>query len=262
MRRPRVGTSTAYIWCCGQGQTPMLLLPQKAEEIRQTYKCTKERILSRCITPWSTQDHKKLLRVVNIAQSITQASPPFHLQFTLLWWNTRIIQTLVCFPSLAFLMKGDGPGPVTVSTNAAWPVELFQHFLFLFQFVYRPAQQEVRIQGLVWDSKKMQVKWTKQINYTVIAWSGTRLTSTSKLFTDGTTCRLIHWHKLQFRPRKEIRLFNHMIRFTGCTNINAKGKLRQARTWDWNSSDCRLSLLILCSSILIDRSATTRIFPL
>lgn len=148
MRRPRVGTSTAYIWCCGQGQTPMLLLPQKAEEIRQTYKCTKERILSRCITPWSTQDHKKLLRVVNIAQSITQASsPPFHLQFTLLWWNTRIIQTLVCFPSLAFLMKGDGSGPVTVSTNAAWPVELFHHFCFYFSLCTDQLSKRLEYKG-------------------------------------------------------------------------------------------------------------------
>lgn len=147
MRRPRVGTSTAYIWCYGQGQTPMLLLPQKAEEIRQTYKCTKERILSRCITPWSTQDHKKLLRVVNIAQSITQASPPFHLQFTLLWWNTRIIQTLVCFPSLAFLMKGDGSGPVTVSTNAAWPVELFHHFCFYFSLCTDQLSKRLEYKG-------------------------------------------------------------------------------------------------------------------
>lgn len=261
MRRPRVRTSTAYIWCCGQGQTPMLLLPQKAEEIQQTYKCTKERILSRCITPWSTQDHKKLLRVVNIAQFITQASPPFHLQFTLLWWNTRIIHSSL-FPFFGISDERWWTWTSNCLHKCCLTCWAFPPFWFLFQFVYRPAQQEVRIQGLVWDSKKMQVKWTKQINYTVIAWSGTRLTSTSKLFTDGTTCRLIHWQKLQFRPRKEIWLFNHMIRFTGCTNINAKGKLRQARTWDWNSSDWRLSLLILCSSILIDRSATARIFPL
>lgn len=262
MRRPRVGTSTAYIWCCGQGQTPMLLLPQKAEEIRQTYKCTKERILSRCITPWSTQDHKKLLSSEHspVHHTSQQPSLPSTIHTALVKHKDHSNSSL--FP---FFGISDERWWIWTSNclhKCCLTCWAFPPFWFLFQFVYRPAQQEVRIQGLVWDSKKMQVKWTKQINYTVIAWPGTRLTSTSKLFTDGTTCRLIHWQKLQFRPRKEIRLFNHMIRFTGCTNINAKGKLRQARTWDWNSSDCRLSLLILCSSILIDRSATTRIFPL
>ena len=44
------------------------------------YRCTIESILSGCVTAWygscSAQDRKKLQKVVNVAQSITQTSLP------------------------------------------------------------------------------------------------------------------------------------------------------------------------------------------
>ena len=51
-----------------------------ATTLTNFYRCTIEHILSGCITAWygscSAQDHKKLQRVVNVAQSISQTSPP------------------------------------------------------------------------------------------------------------------------------------------------------------------------------------------